>query len=205
LKEILVTKQTIGVITVKFSFSRLLVKRVGKMVSSSLPSCSSEAVSTPETISSNVDSSTTQETNAAVTPIQHRTEAELFVVLSLIDSIICPTWSFCICNHGNHSWKTYESWKRGDLGWATLCVSSVYPGIPHVEAKYFQIASIPQSFLDGIMESIRLVRAPHTAPQVDCSKQYVNNVISNLVKAGFLKMRHAKDVFDKIDDYFDRD
>ncbi|KAL6916321.1 hypothetical protein FSST1_007816 [Fusarium sambucinum] len=164
-----------------------------------------QAVSAAKTIASSVNSFIARDTNTIEIQVEDQAGAQLFVVLSLIGCDRCPLWSFCIYNPNNHTWKTYESWKGCDQGKAYLIVSSMYPGIAHAEAKYFKIASISLSSLNAVKYSVLTAHVPHTARKGDCSQQYVRNVVRNLVKARFLKMRQAKEVFNKIDNCFGGD
>ncbi|CEI62425.1 unnamed protein product [Fusarium venenatum] len=58
---------------------------------------------------------------------------------------------------------------------------------------------------DQANDSVLTAHVPHTARKGDCSQQYVRNAVRNLVKARFLKMCQAKEVFDKIDNCFGGD
>ncbi|KAG8357270.1 hypothetical protein FVEN_g4967 [Fusarium venenatum] len=164
-----------------------------------------QAVSTAKRIASSVNSFITRDTNTTEIQVEDQAGAQLFVVLRLIGSDRCPLWSFCIYNPSNHAWKTYESWKGCDQGKAYLIVSSTYPGIAHAEAKYFKITAVPINSINAANDSVLTAHVPHTARKGDCSQQYVRNAVRNLVKARFLKMCQAKEVFDKIDNCFGGD
>ncbi|OBS25150.1 hypothetical protein FPOA_05685 [Fusarium poae] len=164
-----------------------------------------QAVPTLKRIASSANSFIARVTNTAGTQVEDHAGAQLYVVLDLIGCDKCPLWKFCIYNPSNDAWKTYESWKGCDQGKAYLMVSSACPGIADAEAKYFKIANVPLSPLDETKNSVLTAHMPHTSGKGDCSQQYVKNVIRNLVKERFLKMRQAKEVFDKIDNFFDGD
>ncbi|GKU06373.1 hypothetical protein FLAG1_11382 [Fusarium langsethiae] len=172
------------------------------MSPSSLSLFSSQDAFTKETVASSVDSVISQDTNPVETQVKNQAESQLFLAFRIIDSRTSIRLSFCIYNPGTHTWKTYESRKGCDPGGAYLMVSTTYRDIAHAEAKYFEIARVPLDAIDAAMESVRTAHTPHAARKVDCSRQYVKNVVHNLNKAGFLKTCHAKEAFDTIHNYW---
>ncbi|KAF5561686.1 hypothetical protein FNAPI_3515 [Fusarium napiforme] len=117
-----------------------------------------------------------------------RSHAQLFI-------IVHPSniWSFATLNHANGLWLTTQV-RRTD-------VSKIYTGFsyPGDDVKYFEITSIPNSWLRDVQVRVDLVPAVQMKSDLVCNHQYVQDVLESLVVDGILGKTQVSDVLLELD------
>ncbi|KAF5550376.1 hypothetical protein FPHYL_9396 [Fusarium phyllophilum] len=114
--------------------------------------------------------------------------AQLFI-------IVHPSniWSFATLSHAKGLWLTTQALQT-DI--PKINPSLSYPG---EDVKYFEITSIPNSWLRDVQVRVDLVAAVEMKSDLQCNHQYVRDVLDSLVVGGILGKTQVSDVLLEID------
>ncbi|KAF5594733.1 hypothetical protein FPCIR_4747 [Fusarium pseudocircinatum] len=110
--------------------------------------------------------------------------AQLFIIVHPSN-----TWSFATINHANGLWLTTQVRQTN--------VSKIHTGFspPGDDVKYFEITSMPNSWLRDVQVRVDLVAAIGIKGDLECNHQYVRDILESLVVGGILgKTQSFKDL-----------
>lgn len=117
-----------------------------------------------------------------------RSHVQLFI-------IVHPSniWSFATLNHANSLWLTTQV-RQTDI-------SKIHTGVspPGENVNYFEITSIPNSWLRDVQVRVDLVAALGMKGDLECNHQYVRDILESLVVGGILGKTQVSDVLLELD------
>ncbi|KAF4439327.1 hypothetical protein F53441_12606 [Fusarium austroafricanum] len=125
--------------------------------------------------------------------------AQLFVVVNLLSPTIRKPWTFVIFDHATDQWQTYEIRKRQALSHPEILTSNVYPGIDGIGVRYFELASIPTSWVSEVTALVDTVPAPELLKELDCNHSYIRNILIALMEGGIIGESQAYELCVKVD------
>ncbi|KAI1013766.1 hypothetical protein LB503_010634 [Fusarium chuoi] len=114
--------------------------------------------------------------------------AQLFVIVHASN-----IWSFATLNHANGLWLTTQA-RQTDVPKVNTSFSC-----PGEDVKYFEITSIPTSWLRDVQVRVDLVAAVEMKGDLECNHQYVRDVLKSLIAGGILGKTQVSDVLLEID------
>jgi hypothetical protein len=101
--------------------------------------------------------------------------AQLFIIVHPSN-----VWSFATFNHAKSLWLTTQA-RQTDIPKVILSFNC-----PGEDVKYFEIASIPNSWLRDVQIRVDLVPAVEMEGDLECNHRYVRDVLNSLVVGGIL-------------------
>ncbi|CZR45723.1 uncharacterized protein FPRO_15101 [Fusarium proliferatum ET1] len=117
-----------------------------------------------------------------------RSHAQLFVIV-----LASNIWSFATLNHANGLWLTTQA-RQADRPKVSTSFSC-----PGEDVKYFEITSIPTSWLRDVQVRVDLVAAVEMKGDLEYNHQYVRDVLESLVVGGLLGKTQVSDVLLELD------
>ncbi|PNP79221.1 hypothetical protein FNYG_07297 [Fusarium nygamai] len=129
------------------------------------------------------DTLTRKETNP-----RSSSHAQLFILVHASN-----IWSFATLNHDKALWLTTQA-RQTDV--PKINTDFSYPGD---DVKYFEVTSIPSSWLRDVQVRVDLVPAVQMKIDLECNHQYVQDILESLVVGGILGTTQVSDVLLEID------
>ncbi|KAF5620812.1 hypothetical protein F52700_11138 [Fusarium sp. NRRL 52700] len=114
--------------------------------------------------------------------------AQLFIIVNASN-----IWSFATFNHGKDLWLTTQA-RQTDA--PKINLSFRHPG---EDVRYFEITSIPNSWLRNVQVRVDLVAAVDMKGDLECNHQYVRDILEILVVGGILGSTQVSDVLLELD------
>ncbi|KAI1060271.1 hypothetical protein LB506_011120 [Fusarium annulatum] len=114
--------------------------------------------------------------------------AQLFVIIHASN-----IWSFTTLNHSNGLWLATQA-RQTDFPKINTSFSC-----PGEDVKYFEITSIPNSWLRDSQARVDLVAAFEMKDDLECNHQYVRDILESLVVGGILGKTQVSDVLLELD------
>ncbi|KAF4974163.1 hypothetical protein FZEAL_8901 [Fusarium zealandicum] len=122
--------------------------------------------------------------------------ATLFVAAFWFEPYRRYLWSFSLRNDVTQAWRTYEVRKQMPGVGCELWIKEAYPGYDGI--TYVELKKVPAVWLMEIYERCRLVPCPDIFLEIDCSQQYVCDIIYDLTRAGIVAPGEAQTMFGKL-------
>jgi hypothetical protein len=134
----------------------------------------------------------------------HEYSAQLYVVA---DQTVMPgfyPWSFAIHDENTETWTTYEVRKSPTDKYPVKHVHNTVPGIPGLAFRFFELASIPYTWLPEVYKVCESACVPGVGGK-RCSHVYVEYIVDCLKKAGIVGETQVNYLFCRLERIYEND